>query len=235
VEAARCVRRERALSELATVTTAVSARDLTAMGAKPPSARVVPVSGRELAVERRPSEQPTVLISGNLGYRPTVEAVRWIAREIWPAVRERVAGVRWVLAGARPVPEIRRLASQPDVELHVDVPDLGAFLAKATVAIAPMASGSGIPMKVLEAWAAGVPVVAHTWTAGGLAEEDLGALVAASSSEDWIEALVRLLTDEEWATELGMLGRAVWRRRYRPVSVDSEIVQAVQAAVELGP
>jgi glycosyltransferase involved in cell wall biosynthesis len=121
------------------------------------------------------------------------------------------------------------------VEIHDDVPDIGLFLADATVAIAPMASGSGIPMKVLEAWAAGVPVVAHPWTAGGLDEADREGLVVASSSEEWIDALVQMLTDSGRSEELGQLGRELWRRRYHPAMVEEQIVQAVKAAVEGAP
>ena len=56
-------------------------------------------------------------------------------------------------------PAIRRLAAADGVELHADVPDLGPFFARAWVAIAPMETGSGVPMKVLEAMAAGCAIV----------------------------------------------------------------------------
>ena len=90
-------------------------------------------------------------------------------------------------------------------------------------------------MKVLEAWAAGVPVIAHPWTAAGLDEKDLDGLVAASSREEWIDALVTVLTDDRYADELGRLGRAVWTDRYHPSVVAEKVRQAVQTAVEVAP
>jgi len=93
LEAARCRRRERSLARVAAVTTAVSTVDLEAV-APSGTGRVVPVSGREWELSDRRPDPPTVLLSGNLGYRPTVAAARWFAAEVWPQVRERVPGAR---------------------------------------------------------------------------------------------------------------------------------------------
>lgn len=214
-EAGRCRRRERDLVRRADLVVAVAQRDLEALGAGD-RGRVVPVSGRRPAIERRESPSPIVLLSGNLGYRPTVQGARWFAGEVWPAVVARLPQARWVLAGARPAAAIRRLASLPGVEVHADVASLDPFLASATVAIAPMASGSGVPMKVLEAWAAGVPVVAHPWTADGVDHTLRDALVVAEHAEAWRARLLELLTLPDQALLQGERGREAWRRTYSP-------------------
>jgi len=135
-----------------------------------------------------------------------------------------------VLAGARPAAAVRRLGQLPGVEVHGDVADLGPFLASATVAIAPMASGSGVPMKVLEAWASGLPVVAHPWTAAGLAADAQDALVVADSAGEWLRALTGLLTDPQAAARFAERGRELWRRSYHPERVDEALRAAVAAA-----
>ncbi|HSO22465.1 MAG TPA: glycosyltransferase, partial [Chondromyces sp.] len=92
--------------------------------------------------------------------------------------------------------------------------------------------GSGVPLKVLEAMAAGVPVVAHPWAADGLAREAAGAVIVADGSEAWVEALVRLLDDAVAARTQGELGREAWRRLYHPEVVADQIrAIVVEAAV----
>jgi glycosyltransferase involved in cell wall biosynthesis len=226
-EAGRCRRRERELASRAALSIAVSARDLDAIGAR--QGRVVPVSGRAVAARAGTSTEPRVLLSGNLGYRPTVHGALWFAEEVWPRVAASLPGARWVLAGARPAAAVRRLGRLPGVEVHGDVEDLDPFLASATVAIAPMASGSGVPMKVLEAWAAGLPVVAHPWTAAGLAADAQAALAVADGAEEWHRAVTELLLDSQAAAKLAERGREAWHRSYHPERVDEALRAAIGA------
>jgi glycosyltransferase involved in cell wall biosynthesis len=231
-EARRCERRERWLAGRAALSVAVADRDLAAF-APPERGRVVAVSGRPArAVGRAVPEEPVVLLSGNLGYRPTVDAAVWFGREVWPRVRAARPDARWVLAGARPAPAVRRLAEEPGVELHAEPPDLGPFLARAAVAVAPMATGSGIPLKVLEAWAEGVPVVAAPWAVEGLGESAGEALVVAGEPGRFADGVIRILSDPEHARRIADAGLARWRRRYHPDRIAEAIRDAVAHAID---
>jgi len=221
IEASRCQRRELSLVGLARVTTAVARRDLAALGAHEERGLIVPVSGREIARQVAPEGPQTVLLSGNLGYRPTVRGALWFAEKVWPYMHRRFPEARWVVAGARPAKSVRRLAKMPGVEVHADVEDLASFLAVATVAIAPMSSGSGVPMKVLEAMAAGIPVVADPWAADGL--DDPTAVAAATTADEWIASLCHLLEDRLAARDLGDRGHALWRDRYQAHRIAQDI------------
>jgi len=212
-EARRCRRREHGLVTRAQRTVAVSERDLTALA--------VPASG-----------EPVILLSGNLGYRPTVLGAEWFAREVWPSLKQRMPEAKWVLAGARPARAVRRLAGLPGVEVHADVPDLEPYLQSARVAIAPMNSGSGVPMKVLEALAAGLAVVAHPWAAEGLADQGGVAVAAPADAAGWVDVLERLLTDSQEASDLGDRGHALWQRVYHPERIAEQIRQVVAEAAD---
>jgi len=188
------------------------------------------VAGKEVAKAASSDVEPVVLLSGNLGYRPTVRGAQWFAREVWPRLRTAVPEARWVLAGARPTAVVRRLARLPGVEVRADVPDLRSYLTASRVAIAPMSSGSGVPMKVLEAMAAGVPAVVHPWAAEGLVREAGEAVAVASEADDWVAALQSLLRDPGAAHALGRRGHELWRRYYHPDSIAEQIREIVAEA-----
>ncbi len=230
-EAARCAAVEAGLTAHAKIVTAVARRDLEALGAGPERSRLVAIGVAPPVVVPPASGPPTVLLSGNLGYRPTAAAALRFASEVWPRLRERVPSARWLIAGARPPRAVRALAAAPGVEVHGDVPDLALFLARSTVAVAPMATGSGVPIKVLEAWASGVPVVAHPWAAAGLEQDPAPGVAVAERPDEWVEVLTRLLTDPGAAAALAERGRAVWARHYQPEAVKAAILDAVTAAV----
>lgn len=230
-EAVRCSQLERKLVSAAAMVTAVSRRDLESLGADEDAGRVIPVSGSASRLDRVPAEKPTVLLSGNLGYRPTVEACRWVARSVWPEIKKLHPAARWVIAGARPHRTIRQLNRLPGIEVHGDVASLDPFLSEAWVALAPMASGSGVPMKVLEAWAAGVPVVAREWAARGLEEGVRPAVAVADDAPSFVNALNRLLDSRQERDDLASKGRVAWRNVYHPEVIAQKIRDAVEVCV----
>src|SRR4029077_6237579 len=95
-------------------------------------------------------------------------ALRFFLAEVWPLLRAAVPGLGLVVAGDRPPPGLARRLQAAGGTLVVAPPDLRGLLATATVAIAPLRCGSGVPLKVLDAWSAGVPVVASPFAAAGV-------------------------------------------------------------------
>jgi hypothetical protein len=155
-----------------------------------------------------------LVITGNLGYFPTAEGIEWWLRAVWPEVRRRFEGVRLRLSGARPSRSLERLARAAGAELQASPPDLRAVLREATIALAPARCGSGLPLKVLEAWAQGVPVVATRWTASGAAAVADRDLLVADTPAEWVAALGRLLGDRTLGVRLVRCGREKLRAEY---------------------
>jgi len=165
---------------------------------------------------------PRLVLTGNLGYFPTVDGVRWWLDGVWPALRRDHPELRLTLAGARPARALRRAARarrDEGVELLDTPPSLEPVLASATAAIAPLRAGSGVPVKVLEAWAAGVPVVASRWTAAGAGARAGFELLVAESVEEWREAVRRLLEDPGLGPRLAEGGRLRLRQGHSEAAV----------------
>lgn len=105
------------------------------------------------------SPDPTVVFSGVMDYPPNVDAALFFCHSVWPRIRRGRPDAVLRIVGRSPTEEVQELAKLEGVEVTGEVPEMGPVLAAGWVAVAPLRMGSGVPNKVLEAWAAGTPVV----------------------------------------------------------------------------
>jgi len=162
------------------------------------------------------------VFSGNMEYHPNRSAVRFFAREVWPRLREQWPRLVWRLVGKNPGAVTEYVAGDPRIEVVGPVEDAVSELARSRVAVAPLLAGSGTRLKILEAWAAGVPVVSTTLGAEGLGARDGEHLLLADGAADFTLAVSRLLACTNTRASLAIGGRlllekeftwaAAWRR-----------------------
>jgi glycosyltransferase involved in cell wall biosynthesis len=214
LEARRLLAAERRLVERSAGAFLVSERDRAWLAERlsPEAAAKLSVVPLQVEVGEEapaPPDSPARLVfTGNLGYFVNTDAItHWLAHA-WPAVRAAHPELRLTVAGARPTPKVRRaVAAAPGAELVDTPPDLAPHLRGAIAALAPMRAGSGVPVKVLEAWAAGVPVIATPWAAAGAAGGAGMDLLVAETAEEWVGAVGRVLEDEGLRRRLEVAGR----------------------------
>jgi glycosyltransferase involved in cell wall biosynthesis len=157
---------------------------------------------------------PSLVFTGTLDYRPNVDGILWFCREVLPSAARRVPGLTLTIAGRRPVPAVRELARQPGVSVIADVADIRPVLQRARLAVVPIRLGTGTRLKVLEAMAAGRPVVGTAVGLEGLGVEAGRHALVADDPAGLADAIVSLCADTELAARLAAGGRQLVEARY---------------------
>jgi glycosyltransferase involved in cell wall biosynthesis len=155
------------------------------------------IEATELPLERVPDVD--LLFVGNLAYAPNIDALR-VLDGAWTdllSVRPRTTAL---VAGARPTPEVLTLCERRGWELQADFDSIGEVYSRARLAVSPLRLTTGIQNKVLDAAAHGVAQVVSPAALAGLAP-GFPAVEAGSPSE-WIEAVTKLLEDDDGRREL---------------------------------
>jgi glycosyltransferase involved in cell wall biosynthesis len=141
-----------------------------------------------------------------MNWMPNEEGIRWFLKNVWPLVRAEEPNLKIYLAG-REMPDW--LVSQPDDNLFVlgEVPDASEFISSKTISIAPLLSGSGIRIKIIESMAHAKAVVSTTIGAEGINISDGENILIADEPERFARALIKLYRNPELSGKIGKNAR----------------------------
>jgi glycosyltransferase involved in cell wall biosynthesis len=168
-----------------------------------------------LAFEPRTSEARHVLSVATMFYPPNVEGVEWFGGQVFPLIRRAAPNTRFLVVGSRPPLGVSRLG-QPGSGIEVTgyVADLRPYLHQSALLVVPVHSGSGMRVKILEAFARGIPVVSTTVGVEGIDARPGEHLLVADEAGSFAEAVIRLLRNPAEAARLARAGRELVERRY---------------------
>lgn len=181
-------------------------------------------------LERRPH---SALFTGAMWRRENAEGARWFLERVWPRVREKLPDATLVLAGAGADVDLRTAArSIPGVEVTGDVPDLLPYYSKASVFVAPMFAAGGLKFKVAQAMRSGLPVVATTVAAQGVAEHAPTGVLWSVSDDPLVqaEAVLAAFQDPAAATRVGRRA-AAWADHWWSFERSTDAVLSEYAAL----
>jgi len=155
-----------------------------------------------------------IVFTGAMNYRPNTDAVKFFVRQVLPLILHHKPDAKFYAVGVGPPPELTRLAG-PNVVITGRVPDVKPYLRSASVYVAPVRFGSGTRIKVVEALAAGRPVVSTTLGCEGHDSMLPGVhFLAADDAATFSREVLRVLDDAPLASELGRAGRELVEREY---------------------
>lgn len=169
----------------------------------------IAVDTTQLQPTQRQPDSINMMTLGSLNYPPNVDGIRWFVREVFPLVQQKVPLVTLTIVGKDPPSDLVQLAAQSAGVITVTgyVPDLTPVMEAAALMVVPVRAGSGMRVRLLEAFARAMPAVTTTIGLEGIvAEHDKDVLVADTAS-DFAAAAVRLLQDKDLQNRLAENGR----------------------------
>ncbi len=184
-----------------------------------------------LAADRVP-EKGACLYLGAFTHPPNAEAVRWFCREVLPHVKLEMPEAFLYVVGWRAREVLGNLAS-PDVRIVGTVDDLFAWFSRASVMVAPVLSGGGARIKVVEGLAAGLPVVTTSLGSEGIAEPPGEAYLVADTGADFVREVVSVLSSSRRQQEMGRAARSLVERRHN-AGVAGDLFERVLQLVRHG-
>ncbi len=157
----------------------------------------------------------SLVFTGAMDYFANVDGVRYFCEDVFPAIREAVPGCRFYIVGHNPTRPVRELARDPAVTVTGYVPDVLPYLRRASVAVAPLRIARGVQNKVLEAMAAGLPVVGTPQSFQGLGASADDGIRAAANPAAFAREVIALLQDSAARKRCSAAARSFVERTHR--------------------
>lgn len=192
---------------------------------------IVPISSKDERFFKQESNKPVLTISfgvntskivsnqnidsehalfhiGAMNWIPNEEGISWLLKNVWPAVNNELPDLKLYLAG-REMPKWLKELKQKNVIIVGEVPDAYSFIQSKTISIAPLFSGSGIRIKIIESMALGKAVISTTIGAEGINYTNHKNIMIADNPSSFVKAIVELATSRDLSDEIGENARTL--------------------------
>ncbi len=177
---------------------------------------------------RRPG---TALFVGNFQHLPNQDALRFLIQQVLPGLRARSPEVQLAVAGAHAGGEVLDLVRAPGVRFLGCVEDIREPLSECAVFLCPIFAGAGVRVKIMEAFAAGIPVISTPLGAEGLDVQDGRELVLARDAQEFVSATLELLEDPHRAEQIVRRARQAVEERWDWEVVVQKLERSYRAAL----
>ena len=178
-----------------------------------------------------PRDPYTLLFLGNFRHLPNVTAMQWFCRDSLPRIVERFPQTRVIVAGADP-PPIEMFGDKTGVlELPGFIADVRPLLERCAVFICPIRSGSGVRVKLLEAFACGIPVVSTYIGAEGLARKNGEFCFLADDPAEFADRVIDLFGNPAKGEELARAARDEVMANWDMPAITEKLVASYRAAL----
>ena len=156
--------------------------------------------GRDVAAKQ-------VIFLGNFRHKPNVKAAEFLAERIWPSVLREHSEAKLLILGKFADQFLAEYRLTPGVEVLGEVEDVRPYLAEASLFVAPMLSGTGVKIKILEAMAAGLPIITSILGAEAFAATERNGVFICETAGDFVTQISNLFADEDLLSRAGQAAR----------------------------
>lgn len=178
----------------------------------------------------RAGRPATMMYLGAMSWQPNASAATYLAEEVLPRVRACIPDARLRIVGRDPSPQVRALSRLPGVDVTGAVDDLRPHLLESHVLAVPLETGGGTRLKILEAFAAGLPVVSTAVGAEGI-DAIPGREFVQAERPEFSQAIVDVFRDSARAADRAAAARQLVRARYDWSAVGGKAVEAIHGTV----
>ncbi len=178
-----------------------------------------------------PGGQSLIFI-GAMDSSHNIDAACYLAREIFPLVKQRYPEATLSLVGTRPVTAVKALNDIPGVTVTGRVPSITECLQQSTISVVPLRAGIGIKTKTLESMAVGVPVVGSDRGLEGMDVDGEGVplrALRANAPEDYVKAIGQLFEDSTLRQTLSQNARQMIEAKFNWESLGQQYAQVLSS------
>ena len=180
--------------------------------------RVVPIAVDTYKLQPvvRQPDSTNIMTLGSLHYPPNADGIRWFVREVFPLIQQQAPEATLTIIGKNPPADFLQLAAQQPHVVKVTgyVPDLTPYMAAAALLVVPVRAGSGMRVRLLEAFARGMPAVTTTIGLEGIEATHGREVLVADEPIDFAQTTLALLRDPEQQQFLAENGRQLAETKY---------------------
>ena len=170
-----------------------------------------------------------MLFVGNYRHRPNRESVHYFVDRILPGIHRRVPDAEfWIVGGNAEMLDSKLLRAHPQVRLQGYVEDVRPFYRKCAIFVAPILSGNGMRVKLLEALSMGMAVVTSPLGSRGFRARSGEQLLIANSAEEFLSSTIQLLQDKDRCAHLGSAARNLIRECYDWSAIGQQFLDLVE-------
>jgi glycosyltransferase involved in cell wall biosynthesis len=225
LDAGRLARLESSFIERARLITACSLDDIEDLERLAPGARrksaLIPNGvdlSRHASIAADASAEGALLITGSMDWRPNQQGLLWFLTEVLPLLRARLPHAIVRVAGRMSPVFAAKIDAYQGVTAVPNPLEMREELTRARVVLAPITASSGTRLRILEAWAAGRPVVTTTYGALGLEYTEGVELLARDEPAAFVEGIASLLESvERWSALREAALSRVQQYDWRPI------------------
>lgn len=165
-----------------------------------------------------------ILFAGGLSWYPNLDAMNFFAAEIWPLLKKSKENLVMNLIGKNPTPYLVDFGrSDANFIVHGFLDDFRPIASRCKVYVCPIRDGGGTKLKVLDAFALGIPMVAHPLAVEGIDVEDGVHVMLASTAEEFSSAVLNLLEDVSVRDKISIAARKLVEDKYSFESIGENL------------
>jgi glycosyltransferase involved in cell wall biosynthesis len=166
---------------------------------------------------------PSLFHLGSMDWMPNQEAVEWFLENCWYEVKKSSPSVKLYLAG-RGFPDSLRI-NDSSIVYDEAVSNAVDYMKSKSVMVVPLLSGSGMRVKILQAFALGLPVVSTTIGAEGIECTDGENIIIADTPADFVVAVSKVLNDAALRKNISRNARNLFMEKYSSARIAQEVIR----------